>query len=132
MKRKSPSMDAWLKEAQNHETAPMVGMYLIHNGVVRQTPKAQVRGGAGQSKKVTGMILSVDREKADAAAKEAQKMEGICYIKIWLNEGELQVGDDLMFVLVGADIRPHAEKAMQYLVGCIKETCVIETEVSEA
>lgn len=132
MKRKSPSMDAWLKEVKAHETAPMVGMYLIHSGVVRQTAKAQVRGGAGQSKKVTGMILSVDRKRIDAVTEEARKMEGIYYIRIWLNEGELQVGDDLMFVLVGADIRPNAEKAMQYLVGCIKETCVIETEVSEA
>ena len=78
------------------------------------------------------MMLSVDRERGGAGGKEARKVEGICYVKIWLNEGELQVGDDLMFVLVGADIRPNAEKAMQYLVGCIKETCVIETEVSEA
>ena len=38
-----PSMDEWLREAKLDPDAPMVGMYLTHNGVVRATPKKQVR-----------------------------------------------------------------------------------------
>ena len=40
-----PSMDQWLKEAKAHESAPKIGMYLTHNGIVRQSAKAKVRYG---------------------------------------------------------------------------------------
>ena len=40
-----PSMDAWLLEAKRHESAPKIGMYLTHNGVVRQSARAKVRLG---------------------------------------------------------------------------------------
>ena len=41
--KQSPSMDQWLREAKAHESAPKIGMYLTHNGVVRATPKAKAR-----------------------------------------------------------------------------------------
>ena len=39
-----PSVDAWLREAKADVSAADCGMYLTHNGVVRATPKAEVRG----------------------------------------------------------------------------------------
>lgn len=129
-KQTSPSMDAWLAEAKQHESAPKVGMYLTHNGVVRQSARAKVRLGAQDTKPVTGMYFSYDREKVDAAIADAYKMEGIYYVKVWLNEGELSVGDDIMYVLIGGDIRPHVVDALQYLVGRIKSECVTETEIN--
>lgn len=129
MKKTPPSIDAWLKEAKAHESAPKVGMYLTHNGTVRQTAKAKVRYGAEDTKPVTGMRFSYDQEKVDAAIADTYKMEGIYYIKVWLNEGTLQIGDDIMYVLIGGDIRPHVVDALQYLVGRIKNECVMETEI---
>lgn len=126
-----PSIDAWLAEAKAHESAPKVGMYLTHNGVVRGTAKAQVRYGAENTEPVTGMLFSYEKEKVDQIIKDTYDMEGIFYIKVWLNEGELQVGDDIMLVLIGGDIRPRVVDALQYLVGRIKNECVIETEVTE-
>ena len=123
-----PSMDAWLLEAKRHESAPKIGMYLTHNGVVRQSARAKVRQGAEDTKPVTGMYFAYDREKVDAVIADAYKMDGIYYIKVWLNEGELSLGDDIMYVLVGGDIRPHVVDALQYLVGRIKSQCVTETE----
>ena len=38
-KKTSPSMDSWLKEAKAHESAPKIGMYLTHNGIVRESAK---------------------------------------------------------------------------------------------
>ena len=35
MSKPIPSMDAWLREAKAHESAPKIGMYLTHNGTVR-------------------------------------------------------------------------------------------------
>lgn len=124
-----PSMDTWLKEAKAHESAPKIGMYLTHNGVVRETAKAKVRLGVEDTKEVKGMLFSYDKEKVDAVIADTYKMDGIFYIRVWLNEGELQVGDDIMYVLIGGDIRPRVVDALQYLVGRIKNECVMEKEV---
>lgn len=124
-------MDEWLKEAKTYENAPKIGMYLTHNGVVRQTAKAMVRHGAEDTKPVTGMVFSYDQKKVDEVIEAAYQLEGIYYIKVWLNEGTLQVGDDIMYVLIGGDIRPHVVDALNYLVGRVKDECVIETELNE-
>ena len=126
-----PSMDAWLMEAKAHPDADKVGMYLTHNGVVRATAKAKVRNGAEGTKPVIGMIFSYDREKVDAAVAQTYKMNGIYYVRAWLNEGELSVGDDIMYVLIGGDIRPHVVDALQSLVGTLKNECVTEEEKHE-
>lgn len=125
----APSVDLWLKEAKADESAPYCGMYLIHNGVVRQTSRAKVRMGEENAKPVTGLLFSCDEEKTAAAVRETYQMPGIRYIRVWLNSGELSVGDDMMQVLIGGDIRPHVVDALQFLVGQIKEKCVAETEV---
>lgn len=124
-----PSMDAWLKEAKQDPSASKIGMYLTHNGVVRQTPKAQVREGAVDAAPVSGMEFSYDKEKVEAAIKETYKMEGIYYVRTWINSGRLDVGDDIMYVMIGGDIRPHVVDALQFLVGKIKSECVVETEI---
>lgn len=126
-----PSIDAWLKEAKEHESAPKIGMYLTHNGIVRQTAKAKVRHGEENTKPVIGMEFSYDSEKVEQIIEETYKLDGIFYIRVWLNQGQLKVGDDIMYVLIGGDIRPHVVDALQYLVGRIKNECVIETEVTE-
>ena len=125
-------MDAWMKEAKMHESADKIGMYLTHNGIVRKSAKAKVRLGDENTKNVTGMLFSYDQEKVDAAIKETCEMEGIYYVKAWLNEGELTVGDDIMYVLIGGDIRPRVIDALQFLVGKLKNECVEEKEIYEA
>lgn len=128
-KKQSPSMDAWLKEAKQHESAPQIGMYLTHNGIVRENSKAKVRQETENTRPVIGMQFSYDPQAVDAIVSETYKMEGIYYIKVWLNEGHLTVGDDIMYVLIGGDIRPRVIDALQYLVGRIKNECVKETEL---
>ena len=64
-KKISPSMDEWIKEAKAHESAPKIGMYLIHNGIVRQSAKAKVRYGEENTKEVTGMLFSYDEKKVE-------------------------------------------------------------------
>ena len=122
-------MDAWLQEAKQHPDAAKVGMYLTHNGVVRQTAKAKVRNDAPDTKSVIGMQFSYDAQKVDAVIADTYAMEGIYYVKVWLNEGTLNVGDDLMYVLIGGDIRPRVIDALQYLVGRVKNECVQEVEL---
>jgi len=126
-----PSMDAWLKEAKAHESAKKIGMYLTHNGTVRQSAKALVREGAENTRPVSGMIFSYDEANVNAVIADAYRLEGIHYIRVWLNEGELKTGDDIMYVLIGGDIRPRVIDALNYLVGRIKNECVTETEIYE-
>jgi len=127
-KKISPSIDQWLKEAKADPLALEQGMFLVHNGVVRQTPKAMVRQGIDDGSVVKGMEFAYDQEKVDAAIAETYKMAGIFCIKVWLNQGQLEVGDDIMYVLIGGDIRPHVIDALQSLVEKIKTTCVTEIE----
>ena len=131
MKKESPSMDLWLREAKASPEAVNCGMFLTHNGVVRKTAKAKVRLGAEDAAPVRGMRFGYDREKAAAAMEEARAMEGIYYVRVWLNEGELTLGDDIMYVLIGGDIRPHVVEALQALVGKLKNECVTEEEIPE-
>ena len=129
MSKTVPSMDAWLREAKAHESAPNIGMYLTHNGIVRRSAKAKVRHGEENTADVSGMLFSYDQERVDAVIADTYQMAGIYYIRVWLNEGELTVGDDIMYALIGGDIRPHVVDALQYLVGRLKNECVAETEL---
>ena len=126
---KRPSLDEWLSEAKALPDAPENGMYLFHNGVVRAAPKAVVRFGEERKKDVGGMIFGYDEKKLAAAIERARALPGIFHIRVWLNEGKLSVGDDIMLVLVGGDIRPHVIDALQSLVGEIKSNCVLEQEL---
>lgn len=127
-KKSLPSMDDWLREAKTLPDAEKVGMYLSHNGVVRRTARAAVREGQADTPPVEALLFSYDQRKLEAAVADTHRLPGIYYVRVWLNEGELAPGDDLMYVLVGGDIRPHTVEALQYLVGRIKGECVREEE----
>ena len=107
-------------------------MYLMHNGTVRQTARAKVRQGEENTKPVRGMLFSYDRARVEEVIAQTRAMDGVGYVRVWLNEGELGLGDDIMLVLVGGDIRPHVIDALQYLVGRIKNECVREQEIYDA
>jgi len=115
-----PSLDAWLAEAKALPEAGGVGMYLCHNGVVR----AHSRDG----RVVSGMDLAVDRRRLEQVLETARTMEGISVVRAWVNEGSLSVGDDIMYVLVGGDVREHVFEALQSLVRAIKTEVVTEVE----
>ena len=124
---KTPSLDQWLREAKEDENAHKVGMYLTHNGVVRQSAKAQVREGREEAP-VTAMEFTCDREKAKMVVADIYGLPGVYYVRVWLNEGRLSVGDDLMYVLVGSDTRPHGLSALDSLLRRLKTECVEEKE----
>lgn len=139
-----PNINEWLKEAKQDPSAPYIGMYLTHNGVVRATPKRIVRAnefehdsslntpatkGNQKSQEVIAVDFSYNKEGLEEAVNQAQSWEGIYYVRAWLNEGRIPVGGSLMYILIGADIRPHAINALEKLVGHIKTNLVVETEV---
>jgi len=84
-RRKAPSMDEWMKDAKADPSAEKIGMYLTHNGTVRKTAKAKVRGTDANAEDVCGMDFSYDREKLKTVIDDAYKLAGIYYIRVWLN-----------------------------------------------
>ena len=129
MPKPEPSMDQWLKEAKQDPAAAQCGMFLAHNGVVRITPKAQVREGVEGLGEVAQVDFSYDAAGLEAAIDDAKTWPGVYYVRVWLNEGALNVGDSIMYVLIGADIRPRCIDALQKLVGKIKNDLVVEKEI---
>lgn len=129
MAKTEPSMDEWLREAKATDEAAQCGMFLVHNGIVRITPKAQVREGKDGLGEVAQVDFSYDAEGVEAEIAKTLKMDGVFYVKVWLNEGILEVGDSIMYVMIGADIRPHCIDALQALVGAIKNEHVVEREI---
>ena len=58
-----PSVDQWLREAKQDESAERCGMYLTHNGTVRRTSRAMVREGDESAPPVVGMRFGYDAKK---------------------------------------------------------------------
>ena len=129
MAQQEPSIDQWLKEAKQDPQAAQCGMFLAHNGIVRITPKKLVREGVEGLGDVAQVEFSYDAEGVAAAEKEALTWPGVYYVRPWLNEGVLDVGESIMYVLIGADIRPNCIDALQKLVGKIKNDLVVEKEI---
>ena len=127
--REPPSVDAWLREAKAAGKLARTGMFLIHNGVVREDARARVRDGDVDVRPVRGMLFSSDPEKVRKAVEETLALPGITYVRVWLNDGRLAVGDDIMLAMVGGDIRPRVVDALQCLVGRLKTECVLEQEL---
>ncbi len=125
----APSPELWLREAKAAPEAEKCGMYLLHNGVVRRTPRAEVREGKRNLGSVEGMRFDYDPRGVEKAVDATRGMPGIYYVRVWLNRGSLRVGDDIMLVLIGGDIRPRVVDALQFLVGELKSHCVSEQEL---
>lgn len=116
-----PNLEVWLEEVKGASESARIGMCLIHNGVVRGTTR--------DGKPVSGMELTYDRNRLQEVIDEARGKPGVIAVKAWVNEGRLNVGDDIMYVLVAADIREHAFGTLQELVQRIKTEVVSENEM---
>lgn len=114
-------VDEWIKEIRRKCPADLLGMILVHNGVVRATSK---KGGP-----VGGMKLSYDKAALNEALRRFKEREGIAEIRAWINEGTLNVGDDIMVVCVAGRFRTDVLPVFQELLAFIKTQIVREEEM---
>lgn len=103
----------WIDEVKLYSSSDDLGMILIHNGIVRGTSK--------DGKKVKGLHLSYDKENLDTLIKEYEKNKGIVAIKVWINEGTLKIGDDIMYVLVAGRLQTDVIPVFKGLLSKIKK-----------
>ncbi|NLV73040.1 MAG: molybdenum cofactor biosynthesis protein MoaE [Actinobacteria bacterium] len=121
MDRAQPPFQTWLDEIKSSPDCSRIGMLLMHNGIVR--------GTARDGSVVQGMDLSYDRNRLEQVVAGACSMPGVIAVRVWINEGRLAVGDDIMYVLVAGDIRDHVFNGLKELVRRIKTEVVSEWEI---
>ncbi|MFH2011991.1 MAG: molybdenum cofactor biosynthesis protein MoaE [Pseudomonadota bacterium] len=114
-------IEAWVKEIKKNCNPDMLGMILIHNGIVRATAK--------DGKPVKAMKLSYDKRMLKNVLETYKTKEGIADIRVWINEGELQVGDDIVNVCVAGRFRTDVLSVFQELLTTIKNEIVCEEEM---
>jgi len=113
-------IDEWVKEIKKRTDFRDLGMILVHNGMVRATSK--------DGKPVKGMHLSYDKQKLIRLLDDLRKRDGIVEIRVWINEGDLKVGDDIMYALVAGRFRTLVIPVLEELVSIIKKEIVSERE----
>jgi len=104
-----------------HPDFDKVGMILCHNGVVRATSR--------DGRKVSGLRVSVDHEKLDRIISEQKQSSGIIDIQVEIEENrDLEVGDDVMLLVVAGDIRENVIAVLTDTLNLIKSTVTDKTE----
>ncbi len=114
-------IEQWIKDIKKECPADMLGMILFHDGIVRATAKNGAR--------VQAMNLSYNQNKLDSVVSELKKRDGIADIKVWINEGHLNIGDDIMKVCVAGRFRTDVLPVFQELISIIKTEIVREEEL---
>lgn len=122
VRRLRPSLDEWMREIEGSPLFSRVGMVLVHRGVVRGTSR--------DGREVRGLRLSFSEEELKGALAQVMRREGIYFVRAWINEGELKVGDDIMMVLVAGRFRSDVLPALSELVEAIKSRVVREEEMT--
>jgi molybdopterin synthase catalytic subunit len=90
-----------------------VGMITSHLGVVRGTSRS--------GEKVSGIEVVYDGEALQAIVRDIKKMPGIAEVLVETREGRLNVGDEILAVVVAGDIRENVFPALVSAVNRIKK-----------
>jgi molybdopterin synthase catalytic subunit len=121
MSEKMTSIEDLIRKVKSRPDIHRAGMILCHNGIVR----ASDRSG---SKQVRTLRVSPDRDKLKEIAAWGESQTGIIAVLIEAAEGELQIGDDLLYVVVAGDLREHVFETMRGVVDRVKADGVAKTE----
>jgi molybdopterin synthase catalytic subunit len=119
--KKTLMIDRWIEEIKLKANPEELGMILVHNGIVRATSKS--------GKPVLGMKLSYDKEKLDSIVLTLKQKPGVADIRVWINAGDLQVGDDIMLLVVAGRFRTDVLPVFEELLSVIKREIVTEQEI---
>jgi molybdopterin synthase catalytic subunit len=114
-------IDQWVEEIKRKANPEELGMILVHNGLVR--------GSSKSGKPVLGMKLTYSKEKLDSIVGTLKQKPGVVDVRVWINSGDLRVGDDIMFLVVAGRFRTDVLPVFEELLSVIKREIVTEHEV---
>ena len=92
--------------------AARIGMIASHLGLVR--------GSSRDGREVTSIEVKYDHDRLNRIVSEMKRLPGIVDIQVATREGHLGIGDDILAVVVGGDIREHVFEALIQTVNRIK------------
>lgn len=124
MTKRSVSLHDLIHMVKNHPDIHRAGMILIHNGIVRAYDKTGTR-------QVKSVLVEVDWQAVQQMRDWAAAQEGIVAVAIEAFEGELAVGDDLLFIVLAGDIRENVLPVMRETIDRLKKTAVKKLETYE-
>lgn len=115
------SADRLLARMKKHPRFDQVGMILCHNGVVRGTSR--------DGRPVKGLKVAVDQDKLAQVLAENRQRPGIIDILVEINaDCDLNVGDDVMYLVVAGDIRENVIAVLSDTLNAIKSSVTSKTE----
>jgi molybdopterin synthase catalytic subunit len=114
-------LEEMVARIKTHPRIGEAGMILCHNGIVRGTSR--------NGQKVSKIKVKAHHEALTRIISEIKSRPGIVEVLAELNEGTLNVGEDIMLVAVAGDIREHVFPALQDLVQQIKQQITEEEEI---
>jgi len=114
-------IDEWLKDVKQRANPEDLGMIMVHNGVVRGTSKS--------GRPVQSMKLSYDQKRLNSVIPIFKQRTGVVEVKVWINSGNLKVGDNIMFLLVAGRFKTDVLPVFEELLSLIKNEIVTEEEV---
>jgi molybdopterin synthase catalytic subunit len=115
--------DKMLKKIRNHANSDKIGMIASHLGIVR--------GHSRNGIKVTGIEVTYDMDILNNIIAKVKAMPGIVEALIEVNSGTLDVGDEVMYFVVGGDIRENVFDALIKGVEMIKKDASRKKEIYE-
>lgn len=120
MEERSMGLAAMVERVKARPDYNRVGMIVCHNGVVR--------GSSRDGKPVAGLDVEVDRRRLTEILVEMKSRKGIIDVLAEVYEGSLNVGDDIMNVVIAGDIRDNTFPVLTELINAIKRQVVVEKE----
>jgi molybdopterin synthase catalytic subunit len=121
MSADSISLESLIARVKKHPDIARAGMILCHNGIVRNSDRS------GENR-VTALRVEVNHSEIERIRRWALSRKGIVAVEIEALEGEFQVGQDLLFVVVAGDVRENVFSVMRDTVEMIKARGVSKAE----
>jgi molybdopterin synthase catalytic subunit len=110
-----------LGKIRNHPDSHKMGMIASHLGIVRSSSR--------DNRKVTGIEVSYDYKAINDIIQKIKGLPGIVEVLVDIKEGSLKVGDEILFVAVGGDIRENVFNALMKAVDMIKKKASHKREI---
>lgn len=116
-------IQSMIKKAREHPEARKIGMIAGHLGIVRGTSR--------DGRPVSGIDVFYDHEHLDSIIKDTKKMPGIIEVLVDTREGALEIGDEILAVIIAGDIRENVFNALMTAVNRIKAEASRKKEHNE-
>jgi len=110
-----------LQKIRTHPESHRMGMVASHLGIVR--------GSSRNGKKVIGVEVVHDQKVIDDIVKNIKELPGIVEVLVETNHGRLDIGDEILFVAIGGDIRENVFPALMKTVDLIKKDASRKREI---